>query len=559
MLVRERLYLVKNFIKKLYLSFVKLAGGRPEVVLPLFWALEKATAGQNEILRQKSNRKMVISAQAMRLIMLVVSALGSVFLALAMVLPSGESHPPLGVIILVAVQYLVVSGMVISEAAPALLTEDDEKTIGWWPITQRELHLARISVLMRPALEVTLALTAIPLLVLMVTGKPPVVTALIFGIGLVVQAVGVTFGVATIVLLVVRLFGRHTAERLGGLLAGGNIMFLLFPLMFSLDKISPWFKSHPGILYFCPPVWFASWGDLTAGKEYTLLAGAGLLSTLFVVWAGARLAVSTNNTTRVTNRKARPGRFHFSGLISAILRPLMRGKEGSALRILLEAHLREDWRFNGSLVSIPVMLLFFGFGLGASSASSVCPEDLQHSAMTSVNMLVMLLFLGPLALQSSHFSSTPEAIWILALADLNTDRLLTAQRGILRGLIFVPALLIYSIRAHSLGASWVIILTDVAVLGLELDLMILIFQPWLARMPFSARFKQENGANRIVLMMAVMGVSSLFMAASYFYAEVGGFVKPLVWFILPLLWVFFRIRLKKVMKDRRLEMEYFSG
>lgn len=546
---------MSRLILRFYSHLIRLAGGRPEVVLPLFRALEKANEGQNEILRQQNTRKTFISGQTLRVLTLVLAGLGSTVLGVIMVIRPGQMHPPLGVMVLVVVHYMVVMGMVVAQAGPGLLAQDDAQITGWWPLTRREQLLARISVMLRPALEVTVALTAIPLIIYIFAGNPPVFGALLFGAGLLVQAVGVTFGVTTGLLLMVRWFGRTKAERIVGMVSSGpmHLLILIYLPTMLLERFLPWAEAHPWVVALVPPVWFGAWGDITAGARLLLLAGIGLIVSFLMVWAGIRLAVAGDSVFQIQNTQARPGRVNASALIAFLLRPLMRGNEGWAVRKLLEAHLREDWRFIGSIMMVPTMLLVFGFGLG-DSPQSVSPEDVQHTALVSSNMLMMLMFMGAMLLSNVQYSSTPEALWIVALADLDTNRMMDAQRGMIHGLVFVPGGIIYALRALELGASGVVVLTDLAILAVQIDLMMLILMPWLDRMPFSTRYTQDHSARRVLMSFVLMGVALVFMGMDYAYARVE-LVRYIMWSVLPLLWALFRWRSRRVMKDRRLGMD----
>lgn len=546
---------MSRLISRLFNSLIRLAGGRPEVVRPLFEALEKANAGQNEILRERNTRKTYVSGPVLRILTLVASVLGSIVLTVLMVIKPGEMHPPLGVMILVVVHYLVVMGMVIAQAGPGLLAQDDGHIIGWWPLTRREQLLGRICVILKPALEVTVAISALPLLAFVVTGNPPVLAALVFATGLIVQAIGVTFGVTSALLLMVRWFGRRKAERLVGMVSSGpmNILMLSFMLSYIIDDFFPWVEAHPWGLALLPPVWFAAWGDLTAGTQQFLLADVGLLMSFLMVWAGMRLASSGDAAPQIQSPSARPHRFSFSALVSFLLKPLMRGEEGWAVRKLLEAHLREDWRFIGSLMMVPAMLILFGFGTG-DAAASISPEDVEFTALLSSNMLLILIMTGAMVLTSVQYSSTPEALWLVALADLDTTKILDAQRGMIRGLIFIPGGIIYAIRALEIGATWQVTAIDIGILALEMDLMLLILQPWLAQMPFSTGYTSDHSARRVLHGFLFMAVASVFLAADFAYARIE-LARYILWGILPLLWLFFRLRLKRVMKKRRLQMD----
>ncbi len=546
---------MRHLVSLLFNRLIRLAGGRPEVVRPLFAGLLLSDAGDSEILRLKNPRKTYLSGSTLRILILVVSVLGSIALAVVMALSSDRGHPPLGVLILVVSHFMVVSGMVLAQAGPGLLARNDAQVIGWWPLTKREQMLARISVILKPALEVTVALTAAPLLVFVFTGTPPVLAALLFGVGLLVQTVGVTFGVTATVLFLVRRFGRSKAERLVGAVSSGPLLMIaLFylPTMI-IEKVFPWVEIHPWGVVLLPPVWFAAWGDPTAGIRLILLAGLGLVVSLLVVWVGMRLAVASDSVIRVPSQSHGQGKADIGSVLAFLLRPFMRGTEGWALRVLLKAHVREDWRFVGSLIGVPILMAFYGFGLG-DPAELIDPESVRHSAIMATNMLMMMLFAGFIVLNSAQYSSTPQALWVVALANLDSNRILDAQRGMVRGLIFLPSGVVYVLRAHQVGASWPVILVDLLVLGFQMDLILLILQSRVKRMPFSSGYAPDHSSRRVITGMVTMGISLVFVLADFAYVQVS-WARYILWCALPLLWLFFRWRLNRGIMGRRLKMD----
>ncbi len=374
---------MKGLLKAAYAGLVRVAGGRPEVVVPLTRGMLRDAAGQSKDF-QSRRRRGGLSAEAIRILTLAITALLSVILSIIMLAKPMPMRPPLMVIILVGLHWVVVLSTVLNQAGPAMLSARDEDVVGWWPLTRRELLLARFGLLLKPALEVTVALTLLPLITFLFMGRPPVLAALILALGLLVQTLGVAFGLAGLLMLALRLLGRRKSERLAGMFADGNGT-LLFYLPFLLwDKLAPWFQTHDWVVYLLPPIWFSGWGDPLLAGRFRILALMGLAASLLTIALGMRAAVTGTAGVEIREVETRPARFSLSGLIAGFLRPMMPGIEGWAVRKLLQAHLREDGRFTGSMAGFPLMVLFFSFVMGGD----VCdPADLARSALLEVGFL----------------------------------------------------------------------------------------------------------------------------------------------------------------------------
>ena len=545
-------------MKSLFASLLKLlvgaAGGRPEVVLPLYQGLEKAAEGRNALLRSQSRRRSHVSPYALRMIMLILTALGSVLLAVFMLVGSSEFQPHPGVLVLVAAHWLLVLSMVINLAGPSLLVDDDFQVLGWWPLTRRELLLARLGTVLRPALEISLALGVVPLLVLAITGRPPVLAALGLLLGLLVQTVGLVFGTAAGLALVVRLWGRRRAQRLAMLAADGNSFMGLWLVMLFAPRLVPRLSQHLDLLLALPPFWFAGSGDLGAGPLVWAQLAAGTLLSALMVWLGLRVLAPAGHGQVAEPLETRPGRWHLSSVISWLLKPMMPGREGWAVRRMLEHHLREDWRFIGGMAGMPVVIIALYFGYRGNSAADLKPGELAHTAMMAVGNPHLLMLMASSIIFVSSFSSTPRALWLVALADLDTGRLLEAQRGMIRGLAFVPILAVYGSKAWSLGASWQVVLLDVLILGLQAEITVAILQPILMIMPFSLAYTNDQTVRRIGVGLLAMAVGLVFVVCNALYAKFPDFRVGL-WAGLPLCYVLVRFWQRRRVAGRRLRMD----
>ncbi len=534
-----------------------VAGGRPAVVLPLAQAMDRAAQGQTALLREKSRRSQRLTPGALRLLILGLIFALSGFIALTMLVRPEDIHPAPGVIILVAFHWLMVLNMVLAQAGPALLVDEDHLVLGAWPVTRREIVLARLSAVLREAFEATAAMSVVPLIVYLVVGRPPALPALALLVGIVLQTVGVTFGLTAVLMLLVRRLGRKRAQRLAALVADGNFPFLLFLLMMGADRILPFVQAHPRVLAALPPAWFAAWGDLAAGPFYWLLAGVGLVTSAALVWGAVRLlnpSVASGADEDAGGGASRfdPGGW-FAAALTWLLAPSMPGREGRVLRQLLTAHLREDVRFVAGLISIPAVLAGLFFLGGEGALREVSPEILQVSALSAVRYSNMIFVLGVQLLAVASFSSRPQALWIVALSDLDGARLLAAQRGMVRGLIMLPIGIVYFIKALEVGASWPTALRDLMVVMLELELIVVVMQGMRRTMPFSLAFTRDQSMRRLMTVMLYMAGAIGFALLNVVYARVEP-VRWVMWAALPVAAVLGNVILDRRLRGAQLDM-----
>ena len=545
---------MKDLYWRLFGYLARLAGGRPDVVVPLARGLERAATGKSNLIRQQSSYKTVIPAETLRTLILVIAALGSIGLCLVMALSDGERHPNLGVLILVGAHWFFVGNSVLGRAGPSLLSQDDGRILGWWPLSRRELLQAKLAVLLKPALELTAALSVLPLAAYAVTGDPPVIAAAVFALGLLLQTLAVAGGVALLLAGVVRLFGQRRAERLAGLIADGNAVPVVFFLPMILDDVLPWIQAHPWSLYGLPPVWFAAWGDLSAGPLYWRLAGLGLLATGVLFAVGLRWLMPSGAQEAEASAPRRRARFDPAGGIARLLRPAFRGREGWVVHRLMTAHLRDDWRFTGAVLSVPVLMAMMFVFLPQHQPDAEDLEMARHSAIPAANLVMFMMFGGQMMLFAATFSSQPEAMWQVALADLDADRVLAAARRMVMALLVGPLCAVYAVKALTLGASWHVILRDAAILVMQFELLMLLIQPRMLDMPFSRRYRNEQSTARIVIGLMIMGIAILFLILDFVYAAwLPAHIA--IWIVLPLLWFWARRRLRHRVAGLRLGMD----
>lgn len=481
---------------------VRTAGGEPAVVLPLLQALRRDAAGVYELLRTRDPKGFRIPPSAMHLIAMIIAALGSVGILMAFVIGAERRLPLLGPAVLCCAQVVVLATSLVGQVAPAMLLAEDERTVGWWPIARRDLLLARLGTALVPALQLTIALSAIPLAALVFTGRPLALAALLLALALLVQTVVMAMGTAALVAALVRMFGSRRARRLAAPLVDGNLAALPLLLMPVMSPLSRFVRAHPGLVDWLPPVWFARFGDPLGGAAAWRGMALAVALTAVVVMVAWRLATpqSAAPVEAAPEPAGRRGR-HWTDAVPWLLRPWLPGREGWVTGRLLAAHLRDDWRFGANtLLNVALIgaLLWYHTtpeGDGPGPATDLLAGGSQTLLMMSMAIPFLIAF-----------SSTPKALWIVALADLDAGRLLAAQRGLARGLALVPLLAIMAVRGLRLGADPLSVAVMLGIVALEFEFLLLLSQRLQPLLPFSRAYTRDQSSQTMMRGLALVGV-----------------------------------------------------
>jgi len=396
---------------------------------------------------------------------------------------------------------------------PALLLEDDTRLAGWWPVTRRELVQARLALLVGPALQATAALAAIPLLVLAITGRPPVLAAASLGVGLLLQTCGVTFAVAAGVVIAARR-AADGGRRLAELLGSGSPTWVVFALFATWPHYGPWLLAHPRVHLFLPPLWFAAWAAPLAGGRLLAQAAAGAVATLALASLGLRILVPRRSGTPLVPRRAAPPRRHWSGLVDLLLRPGLTDREGRVVRLLLAAHLREDGRQVGAMALFPLVL---AMELFLFPARPVAPLPGALSALLEIPNAFFVLFMMPYAVPVLLYSSRADAYWIVRLGALRTWPLLMAMRRLAHVLVMAPCLAVYILRAATLGMAPAVIAGDVLLLAALADTVQIGMLHAYYAAPFAWPHRREQSLQYMgpLLLGGALALGAMLLAALY--------------------------------------------
>lgn len=535
-------------MNELWDRLIRLAGGEPAAVRPLTLALRANAQGQHAMLRETTRRQTVLSAESLHLLGLVVAGLTSVLLVLVTVMLRGRGDPPIAAIAICGAHLFFLATSVVGQIVPALLCDEDAGVLGWWPLTRRDVLLARLATVLLPALQTTLALTALPLLAFLFTGRPPVAAMLLLTFAILLQTLVMAFGTAVFTAGAARAMGPRRARRLAALFVDNNLTFLPLLLLPFGRTLGSWVKLHPGVLNWLPPVWFAAFAAPTAGPGSLRGMALALTLTALVGVLGWRVASGGGGAPATAVLTAPKVRRHPADLLPWLLRPWMRGREGWVVRRLLAAHLREDWRFAGNLlmiVAVDAVMMWYATRLRHGDRDAA--ESLLLGGSQALLMLVMAL---P---YMSTFSSTPRALWIVALADLDPSRLLSAQRGMVRGLAIVPILAVFALRALGYGMGPGFVALVLFLLACEAEVLLLIYQWFQPEMAFSREYTRDQSAQTIVRGFVLAGMMVLAMVVNLLAVA----YEPVRFALMagvPLLFWFLRGRLARRVAGGRLNL-----
>lgn len=524
------------------------AGGDPAVVRALADAFRRADDGRAVLDRERNPRNGSIPPGAVKTLLNLLTVLISVVLSIVMLAADGPLPP--GPLLLGGLHWLLAVNWLVGRAGPALLADADSDVLGWWPVTPRDLLLARVLRLLRDSLIFAAAAAGVPVLVLLFTGRPPVLAAALFGLGVVVQAVAVVFGVFTLAALLVRRLGRDKAVRLAALVSDGNFGWIIWLIVINVSFQAERITDHIDALAWLPPLWAGLWAAPTSPA--TFLRGVLLLSltTAVLVVLGTRLAGAPAPAADGPRRRAAASSRHWTDPLEPLLAPWLPGREGWVTRRLLVAHLRNDWRFLASALAGPLMFAAMIFAAGHDDALSA---DAAHSAMLDIRFAFWIPFLAPTAFMAMLGSSRPEAIWPVALADLDGARLLAAQRRVGRVLLLAPMLVVYVVRAMQLGAPWPWALGDALLLAALWENGVLLLQERTRTMSFGRRIGHDQDAKRVAIMLLSL-VFSMVNALLIFVYTVSPGGAAATWGLSLLLYGFLRWRLR-ALRGQRLRMD----
>lgn len=469
---------------------VRAFGGDPRTVRALADGLRRATSGRLE-LEVERRGGMGLAPELMPA--LVGTLLGFLSFGLAGLVFALRDHPAFTTFLVAAAHASTCLLITVFLMAPALLEDDDALTIGWWPVSLRDVALARLSLVLGPVVRASLVLLVLPVCVHAIVGPVPLLDGLGLALGLVLQGIAVTFGLTALLLGLVVRVGRDRARRVaqvGGivLLLGATLGPTVVPLFAGRPETRGVHAEVPELPAWLPPGWYAAWGRLGADPPDALpWAVLGAAVAAAVVPLAFRGFASRRRGEDLSPRAGRPRPAPLVALVAAWLRPFTPGREGFTVRRLLAGHLREDWHL-AALRAWPIAVAGLLAGAAvvdpaqlAGLAEPAGALPVRGAALSVLAALYLPLpVLGVLVASQDH-----RAAWLLAQADLDPHRLLSAVRGVVRGLALVPALAILGLLLVRCGASAQVVAGDLVVFGLTFEFALRVAQRSYLVLPFS--------------------------------------------------------------------------
>lgn len=480
-------------------GLIRLAGADARRVLGLARALDHEAAGQRQW-RHAQEGGGILGPEGGRRLALAVMVLASGGVA-SVVHGLAATAPWLAATVMMGMQLGAVVLLAARDAVPLILADDDRRLRGWWPLSERELLLARGVLLLRRVATVSAAAAVLPLIALVAAAKSPVAIGAGALVGLVLHTLTLASGLGVALQGLARLCGRGAARRLVelagvllilGVANAGGVGSLLGGI-WRADETSGW-----ALLTF-PMAWFAAWADLAGGARPVQAGAAAALATgaLLLVggvrWLGRARRVETEAPGQARRR------VDWTRPIAAWLGLWLSGREGRVVLLQARAHLRADWRLTGQLISLPPLLVAV-LWLRAARSTGHGPAD----PATDLALLLTLLAMSLGAVLT--FTGDPRAAWLVGGGVLDGRRLLGMHRRLVRALVTVPFLPVAAAFALGRGGlDWLQATGAVIAAVLAAEVGVLLVQCQLPAVPFSRAWRRgEQTASRQLFWLLVL-------------------------------------------------------
>jgi hypothetical protein len=483
---------------------VRLAGGDPARVLPLARALDRQATGERHWQHAREGGGS-LGPDAGRYLTLAVLVLISGGLAVLVHAQAGRPAWWPALVLLLS-QFGAVTLTMARDAVPLLLADEDRQVIGWWPVSERDLLLARGGLLLRGVLQVTLAVAGLPLLVLMSQGQPVLVAGLGALVGLGLHALLLTALLALGLQGLSRLVGHRWARRLVEIL-GVLVLLVLINLggrpqlrLLAVDE-----PQTSWALLAYPLFWFAAWAALWPPAAVHLVATVlAVAVSLVAVAAGLRRLGSPVQADRQQAAAALRRVRDWTGPLIAWTRPWLTGTDGQVLQLLLRAHLRADWRLTGQLFFYPPLYLC-GLWIWTERRLQTAGSEVPAASLLAIDLGLFAALLGVSLGAALTFSGEAAAAWPVQGGLSSGRRLLSLHRRLLRVLVAAPFLLAAAVLLLlrgdlSPGQAPAV----VAVAWLVFELLVALVQWFLPAVPFSRAWRRDEHPGRQVFWLILV-------------------------------------------------------
>lgn len=407
--------------------------------------------------------------------------------------------------------------ILVPTATSTLFDDHDLHTIGWWPISRRDVTLARMGLLATPALAVSFAMTAVPLLTFLFVGRPPLLAGIGLFVGIALQTVlfvGATIALAAILM-------RKSRKRAKVIFQWIGSSMLMLPGLWSFvaknvpEAWKAWVSEWRLLLPFG---WAASWASWSHDPKAWLGMATGTTVTFAVVRSLRPLLLGHRGET-IRPRSSRRSSLPLVRLVELLLAPATPGREGRVVRRMLATHLRDDPSTGATFAIAPLLLVvqglvaYFEPEVGQGFVAPVPPLPFRMSFV----LLLGAMMLPLMSIPTLVYSACAPAAWVVALGDLDGRKLLAAQRGVARALTLVPFLVGTATIYVKAGASLPVLLGDLVLVALTWEAGAAAAQKLYPVFPFS-RPREGGGTELIpagVLILPIWIMASVWVATGY--------------------------------------------
>lgn len=476
---------------RLVAPLLSLCGVAPDRTWALMRGLRAEARGQVVIQYEEKGNK-GLHPDTGRIVLLAFLALGSIGVAVGVGFM--RARPDVAVSLMVLAQGVAAFMRAGGEVVPVVLGPDDRKVLGWWPVGEREILVARGMLVLEAVLEASAAVLTIPLVVLLVVGRPVVLPLVGAVVGLSLHALVL----AAVMLLLVhglgRLLGRKRARRIIDVMSSMVTIILinvlirtLRPSLETVGSLSPW------VLTAIPTYWYGVWGGLHALSAPGLVAlVCGLGAAVLLLAGGVRTLAGRNTAADQEDQTAAQGGRDWTRPILIWLAPWLSGRDGRVMRLLLKTHLREDWRFTSSVLFLPMGMLVYLFVIRADDMGELM-NDLVSARELAPTMGLWMTMLAVSMAGAMVLSVQADAAWLVQTGVLAPQRMLALQRRLMRWLVPIPlmtVILIVLVLRLGLDVRQAPLVAIPALLSFEI--MVVFMQCANPTMPFCRAWRRQG-------------------------------------------------------------------
>lgn len=447
-------------------ALARALGAEPRVIPLLVKAIAADAEGRWKDREQQPGRaKIEFAPGVVQIALLLIASLASVALALGIV-ANGITTATVGVLV------TVFSGLAAFVTAwmhgiDLILADEDVPVVGHWPVTARDVGVARLWILFRRTIQVTLAMSIVPSLVLTFMATPYVVAGLVTFVATLLQAFLVTSVFAALLFALRRTLGRKRAQQLSNfvvifaIITGGQAPRLLRDRL--PEAPPPWLLDHAIYVGLVPPFTFVGWPALfempwAVGLGFAV---AGLvilfLCFRFTVNLIARRGVGEQREARRATRRAS------SSWIEGWLFPWLPGVGARVVRKLVVAHLRDDRHFLWRVFMIPLQTTIVSAAWVIENGPLALVAEAEGARPFHL-VLVVVAILGFATTVAATTSGLRDARWVVTTSAACAANWAGWQRGLTRA-INLGVLLPLVVGLHvAAGSPMMLVVEDLALL-----------------------------------------------------------------------------------------------